>query len=289
MCCLIAIAFWGCAGLAGERLLYDQNGARIGVEKDPTIARSNQPVVNAHPAGITAEEMSALLEAVQVSGWSGTIAGIFESPRQIPLLTQVQLQTFSGPLSEAFRQAGPTERVFFSLPKPDAHYSEDRTAGGLFFRGRYLHVVVTDHSSVIQADTGGGDLKDIRDTKGMKLWLAKPAVEALVPDAEEPRWAPFEVVHISMNAQQVLASSPALHPALVTRERRGEPRALGQNSPSQQDLQNQVRELTNSNLELRERLDEQKTEMKRLNEDMNRLRLELDQAKTGKQPSRRTP
>ena len=84
----------------------------------------------------------------------------------------------SGQLVTAFRQATPSERVFFSLPKPGVAYSDDRTAGSLFLRGRYLHVVLQDHSSFIQADTGGGETKDIRDTKGMKLWVAGPAQAA---------------------------------------------------------------------------------------------------------------
>jgi peptidoglycan hydrolase CwlO-like protein len=58
---------------------------------------------------------------------------------------------------------------------------------------------------------------------------------------------------------------------------------------SEQDLQNQIRDLSNSNTELREQLDEQKAKMKDLTDDMNRLRLELDQTKTGKPPVRKNP
>ncbi len=172
---LVLAGMVGCAGFSGQRVIYDQAGARIGIETDPSVARSNQPVGNVHPANVSAEDIGKLLGVVQVSGWSGTIAGIFDSPRPVPLFTDEQLKMFSVPLSDALGQAGPTERVFFSFPKPEVAYSEDRTAGAIFLRGRYLHVVVTDHASVIQADTGGGDPKDIRDTKGMKLWVARPA------------------------------------------------------------------------------------------------------------------
>ena len=74
--------------------------------------------------------------------------GVFVAPPPLPLLTPEELQTYSGPLTEALKAAGPTERVFFSFPKPGGRYSEDRTAGALFVRGRYLHLVVTDHSSI---------------------------------------------------------------------------------------------------------------------------------------------
>jgi hypothetical protein len=189
-------------------MVYDQDGATIAVEADPSVTRSKQPVTNAHPARLTTEDVKALLSVVQISGWSGTIAGIFQSPRPIPLLTDDQLTNFAAPFAAALAEAGPSERVHFSFPKPGVTYSEDRTSGALFLRGRYLHLVVTDHSSVLQADTGGDNLKDIRDTKGLKLWIARPGVEAIVPDAELPRWAPFETTHVSLNVKDLLAHRP---------------------------------------------------------------------------------
>ena len=275
-----------CACATGQRMTYDQNDVRIGVEPDPSVTRSKQPVANAHPAQVTSEELKTLLGVVRVSGWSGTLAGIFETPRPVPLLTDAQLNSHVAHISDAFAQAAPNERVFFSFPKPDVHYSEDRTTGALFLRDRYLHVVVTDHSSVIHADTAGGDARDIRDTKGMKLWIAKPAGEAPVPDAEEPRWAPFETVHISLNVKQALARQ-ATPPVPVSREQGRTPTPAQQGS--RQEMQDQIRELTDSNTELREQLDEQKAMMKDLSEDINRLRRELDQNKAGKPPARKTP
>ena len=272
-----------------ERLVYNGEGVRIGIETDPSVVRSHQPVNNTQPAHVTTDDMTTLLGAIRVSGWSGTIAGIFGTPPPVPLLTEAQLQGFSGHLSDALKEAGPTERVFFSFPKPGVEYSEDRTTGAIFLRGRYLHVVVTDHSSVIQADTAGGDLKDIRDTKGMKLWIAKPAVEAMVPDAEEPRWAPFETVHISLNVKEALALHAANPPARIGRDRNSQSPTSEQTNSPQPDLQDQIRELTNSNQELRGRLDEQKAQMKNLTEDLNRLRLELDQGKAANPPSRKNP
>ncbi|HEX5549713.1 MAG TPA: hypothetical protein VFX36_02710 [Nitrospira sp.] len=283
-CVLLFSALGACA--TGQRMTYDQDDIRIGVETDPSVTRSKQPVANAHPAQVTSEELKTLLGVVRVSGWSGTIAGIFETPRPVPLLTEAQLNSHAAHFSEAFAQAGPNERVFFSFPKPDVHYSEDRTTGALFLRDRYLHVVVTDHSSVIHADTAGGDARDIRDTKGMKLWIAKPAGEATVPDAEEPRWAPFETVHISLNVKQALARQ-ATPQAPVSREPSRTPTPAQQGS--RQEMQDQIRELTDSNTELREQLDEQKAKMKDLSEDINRLRRELDQNKAGKPPARKTP
>ncbi|SPP65099.1 hypothetical protein [Nitrospira lenta] len=276
-----------------ERIVYDQQGIRIGLEPDPTLSRSAPLTLNRHPAELSVTELEALLRVIQVSGWSGTLVGILSTPQPIPLFTPKELAMVSGKLVAAFRQATPTERIFFSLPKPDVAYSEDRTVGALFMRGRYLHVVVQDHAAFIQADTGGGELKDLRDTKGMKLSVAGPAQAAMVPDLEEPQWAPFETVHLSLNIKDVLAHLTAPLPARTIRSGAELPPAALQKTGSaaapSDELQLQIRELTSSNLELRSRLDDQKKKMEELNAQMERLRLELDQTKSKKQPSRTRP
>jgi hypothetical protein len=285
-----------CSLFAGaERVLYEQQGIRIGVEPDPSINRANGSAVNAHPSDLSAADWERILSAIQVSGWSGTLAGILGDPRPIPLLTTDELPVVSQQVATAFRQVSPVERVFFSLPKSGPAYSEDRTAGSLFIRGRYVHLVLHDHSAFIQADTGGGEPKDIRDTKGMKLWIASPARAATVPDVEEPAWAPFESTHISVTLKEVLAQRALPTAARQNRDDRGtSPPAAVATGPSQdrsaaspQDLQLQIKELTSSNLELRGRLEEQMKKMEQLNTQMEQLRLELDKTKSKKQPARK--
>ena len=289
-------ALSACSHLTTERMVYDQQGIRIGVEADPTVSRSPQSVSNSHPADFTTEEIQSLLQVLQVSGWSGTIVGMLGTPRPVPLFKASELANIAPHLAKAFHEARPTERVFFSLPKPEVSYSEDRTAGTLFLRGRYLHVVVTDHSAFIQADTGGGDLKDLRDTKSMKLLVAGPAQAAMIPDLEEPRWAPFETVNISLNVKEVLAQRTKTPAVRVSREEPAPPSAASsslplkiQPGPSPTDWQLQIRELTTSNQELRGRLDEQNKRMQRLMDDMEQVRLELDKAKSKKPLPQKTP
>lgn len=275
-----------CALLPNHRVTFNQDDAQIGIEDDPTISAKQTDVQNAHPAQLSVEQVRSLLSVIQVSGWSGTLMGIFVSPPPFPLLSPEELQKYSSPVADALKEAGPTERVFFSFPKPGGRYSEDRTAGALFLRGRYLHVVVTDHSSILRADTGGDNLRDIRDTKGMKLWIAKPAELATVPDAEEPKWASFETTHISLNYIQALA---LLTTAPSNREGRANlkpPPPSGDPAPKQ-DVREQVRELTDSNRQLREQLDDQSKKTKELSDEIDRLRQEVDQTKPAKSSPRK--
>jgi hypothetical protein len=290
-----AIPVGGCHLMSTGRTLYDRQDIRIGIEPDASVSRSRHEALNNHPAALTQTEIESLLSVIQVSGWSGTLIGAFAPPRPIPLFTAKELSTIVGPLAAAFQEAKPTERIVFSLPKPDVAYSEDRTEGALFLRGRYLHVVVTDHSSVIRADTGGGEPKDIRDTKGLKLWIAAPAQAVLVPDAEEPQWAAFEPVHISLSVKDVMTLAQARRPVRTTQASTPRAPSTGSSSvmtsegPNQADLQLQIRELTKSNLDLRERLDDQTKRMEQLNDQLDQLRLELDKAKSKKLPSRKSP
>lgn len=287
LCALVALS--ACGVFNGGRLIYDQEGVRIGVENDPSVSRSSQPVLNSHPADLSPKELESLLQVLQVSGYSGTLVSLFANSQPIPLFNPKELSSIAGHLAAAFRQAKPEERIFFSLPKPEVTYSEDRTVGSMFFRGAYLHVVVTDHSSFVRTDTGGGDYKDPRDTKGMKLWVAGPTQAAMVSDLEEPRWAPFEKVHISLNVREVLAPRasqprrssvgavvPPSAPALSS--------PASENSVTTKDLEMKMRELSGANRDLRNQLDEQNKRMQQLQDQVEQLRRDLPNPDPKDQP-----
>ncbi|MDK2745347.1 MAG: DUF3450 domain-containing protein [Nitrospira sp. BO4] len=269
-----------CAFFNNGRSVYDREGIRIGINADPTVRRSIPTDLNNHPIALTPMEFESLLQVIQVSGFSGTLVGMLTTPQPVPLLTPQELSKISGPLAAAFREAKPTERVSFSLPKPNVTYSEDRTTGFLFFRGRYLHVVLTDHASFIHTDTGGGESHDIRDTKGMRLWVAGPASTVMVSNVEEPRWPYFEKIHISLAVKEILAqkeNSPAagtnqgLIRAAGSLPPASPPESLHQ-SVSPDDVQRQIRDLSRTNQDLRGRLDEQHKRMQELQDQVERLR-----------------
>lgn len=291
-----AVTISACAGLLDERVVHEQQGRRVAIQPDPSIRRETSPATNNHPATLSPDEFRVLLGTLEVSGGSGTLTSLIAPPRPIPLLQPTELDALAEPLATAFRQAGPRERVWFTLPNRQRPYSDDRITGALFFRGAFLHVILTDHSAFERADTGGGEEKDWRDTKGMKLWLARPLRAAGVPPQEEPRWAPFETVHVSLHVSETLAikrvearmksardsGSPAAPPPPPDT-----PPATGKAAPDpSEDLRLQIRELTNSNLELRGRLDQQSREMKALQDEISRLQQKLTPAKPKSQATK---
>ena len=301
--CLVALMCltFACSLLSGGKVLFDQQNSQVGLQTDPTVHRGPSPTENSHPAQLTTEEIRVLLGSLMVSGWSGTLVGLLEQPRPVPVFTDIELNRIAAPVAQAFQQASRTERVFFSLPKSQTSYSEERTTGALFLRGRYLHIVLTDHSAFTRADTAGGEVKDLRDTKGMKLWAAAPATAAMVPDAEEPRWAYFEKVHLSLNAKEVLAlrnrpaapSPEGSHSIPLPAANSTETGVKGSvpvdaTGSQAEELRLQVRELTTSNLELRNRLDNQRKQMQALQDQLTQIQQDLDSARAKSKTPRRS-
>jgi len=305
---LLCGSLTACNALNHERLVYDEQDVQIGIQHDPSTRSSPPTIVNSHPARITAEEIHLLLGSVQVSGWSGMIGGLLRDPRPIPLLKEEELNRVARPLVAALSQAGPEERVFFSVPNLAVPYNDDRTAGSLFIRGPYLHVILQDHTAFVRTDTGGGeDYKDPRETKGMHLWLTRPAQAASLSPADTPAWGPFERVHISMKIQDVLAArtalpiaaqagqpvpqAPAMQPAPLPPTQPTSKGGTGASvaAESVEDLRLMLRELSAANLELRGRLKDQAQDMQSLKDELAKLKQALTDNKANTKPRRKAP
>jgi len=271
LCCLVLFA--ACGLTSHQRVLYDSAGIQVGIITDlSTDEHASPPVVNRHPVEFTPREIRSLIGSLEVSGYSGTVLGLFTNPQPKPVFTEAEILLLAEPLAAAFHQATPRERVFFAIQNPNATYETDRTSGSLFFRHDYFHVILTDHYAFQKADPGGGETRDLRDTKGMKLWVVAPAKVASVPDNKEPHWTAFEKAHISFKPIEVLAvqsraaESAAQQPAVKTDA------SAANSTDSVNDLRLQVRELTSANLELRSRLKEQSDMIEKLKSQVDQLR-----------------
>ena len=262
---LSLLVLTACGATSQQRVLYQQSGIQVGIATDlSTNEHGATPIKNRHPVILTSREVRSLLGSLEISGWSGIVIGLFSTPQPRPVFTETELVELAEPLASAFREATPRERVFFAIQNMDAPYESDRTAGSLFFRDDYLHVVLTDHYSFLKADPGGGETHDPRDTKGMKLWVAGPAMAASVPAEKEPRWTAFEKVHISLKPVEVLAVQRAPQSA----------KDSSNATESVNDLRLQIRNLTNANLDLQSQLKEQSDTIQKLQAEFEGLRQE---------------
>jgi hypothetical protein len=284
LACLLVLI--GCGTTSQQRILYEASGIQIGIMTDlSTNDDGSSPVRNRHPADLTPREIRSLIGSLEVSGWSGTILGLLTAPQPKPLFTEAERAELAEPLAAAFHAATPRERVFFAIQNPDAPYDTDRTSGSLFFRDDYLHVVLTDHYAFLQADPGGGEKRDPRDTKGMKLWLIRSAPAATVPEKKEPRWNAFEKVHISFVPAEVLAgqrvpqtttgsSRPQVTTPVVPQPSLNADTAATSAPESLNNLRLQLRELTKDNLDLRSQLKDQSDTIEKLKAEFEGIRNE---------------
>src|SRR5437868_14380188 len=271
-----------CGATSQQRIFYQASGIQVGITTDlSTNEHSDPPVRNRHPAHLTPRDIRSLLGSLEVSGWSGIVTGLFSTPQPKPVFTETERIELAEPLVAAFREATLRERVFFTIQNMDAPYESDRTFGSLFFRDDYLHVVLTDHAAFLQADPGGGEMRDPRDTKGMKLWVVGPAEAATVPKEKEPHWTAFEKVHISLNPIEVLAGQRFSQPPAGSSRSQipppvvGKPAIKGDTSAtntteSVNDLRLQIRELTNANIDLRSQQKEQANTIEKLQAEFER-------------------
>jgi hypothetical protein len=292
-----------CGATSQQRLIYQASGIQVGLTTDvSTKEQSSSSVRNRHPADLTPKDIRSLIGSLEVSGWSGTMIGLFSTPHPRPVFTEQEIIALGEPLATAFREATPKERVFFVIQNPTAPYETDRTSGSLFFRDDYLHVVLTDHYAFLQADPGGGEKRDPRDTKGMTLSVIGPARTANVSDQKQPQWNAFEKVHISLKPAEILAGqrepqTPAdSSRPQVTLPATGQPTmkadtAATNMTESVNDLRLQLRELTNANLDLRSQLKEQSNTIEKLKADFEGLRNEKNPGTSkplsGPKPSRK--
>ena len=172
--CLLGLT--ACGVTSQQRLIYQAPGIQVGLTTDvSTKEQSSSSVRNRHPADLTPQDIRSLIGSLEVSGWSGTMMGLFSTSHPRPVFTEKEIIALGEPLATAFREATPRDRVFFVIQNPTAPYETDQTSGSLFFRDDYLHVVLTDHYAFLQADPGGGEKRDPRDTKGMTLSIVGPA------------------------------------------------------------------------------------------------------------------
>ena len=299
--CLLVLT--ACGATSQQHVLYQASGIQVGIMTDlSTNEQAASPVRNRHPADLTPQDIRLLIGSLEVSGWSGTMIGLFSTPQPKPMFTEAERAELAEPLAAAFHEATPRERVFFAIQNPDAPYDTDRTSGSLFFRDDYLHVVLTDHYAFLQADPGGGEKRDPRDTKGMKLWVVGSTGAATVLEEKEPHWNAFEKVHISLTPVEVLAGQRVPQAATGSSRPQVALPAAGQPSlkadtaatnatESVNDLRLQMRDLTNANLDLRSQLKEQSDTIEKLKAEFEGLRNEKNpgtsRPSSGPKPSRK--
>ena len=107
MCLTSACSLW-----SGGTLLYNQQDSQVGLQPDPTISRGSSDGESAACADDDGGDSVLSVRCPMVSGWSGTLVGILEQPRPVPVFTDTELNPYRRADRTSLSAGGPHTRVF---------------------------------------------------------------------------------------------------------------------------------------------------------------------------------
>ena len=283
----------GCmAGRQTAAPLYQDESLTVSLESNP--AGAGQAIDGKGAQTITAQQLSGILR-----GLSGR--GKFDSQPE-PVFQDEELKRVSGELSKGLRVASPQERVAFELRRA-REKGRAVTSGAIYLRGNLLYV------SLVQFRSAGSVRFDDAE------YIEKPNFELLYEPAEAviqkqqgfaSRWIGAGYPEVIVDVQKVSEgyASAKAKSAYVPRAESSEPvrppqTPQGATTPKTEPaaitptvpvspavtieaLQRQVKELTDSNQDLRAKLKEtldRQDQSRAVNEELARLRQDLAEAK----------
>lgn len=245
----------------------------VWLEADPTLRSSDLSARNNHPFQMTERRLTTILRAIRVRSGRGLLQTL--SPKE-PAFSAEELRSLAPLLSQALGKASPRERVAFRLRHPESVAGD--TTGSLFVRGPYLHVVLADHPVFNREDPEGAATRDHHIFFEHEEYLVTVGTEG------SPRWADSDRTHLSIDYRRLRTDAKIVGTSQADQVQEAQvERAQVQEAPIPQAmvprLQEQVQELTHSNLDLREKIKTLQKELAESRQVAKRLSSELDEAK----------
>jgi hypothetical protein len=293
---LLAGALAGCGLFApSSRVLYEENRTVIQLEKDPS------EVGNTHPTSVSSSQMAKILDGVLIQHERAVAMSVFKGTGRLEPAFNVEEVALLAPLlSKGLQQADPSQRVGFTFwsPMPGRGYAA--FAGAVLVRDPYLVFILKEHPGSDWQDGAATPPQpalfalDFRQDAYLKpgskeeragSYRARPTLQidyrrylaALDGQSGSPPTAKETAVLVpsapaSAETRPPAVFSPAPTPREMTKPD-GDPVA---------ELQRQIKELTDSNQDLRARLKDMRDRQDRsqaMNEELIRLRQDLAEAK----------
>ena len=286
----------GCANwFRTEAPVYQDDFLKVWLESNPDKAGSIQGSRDAQV--LTAQQLASVLKGVQgrkVTGWMKSV--VDQSPQE-PVFLESELPLVSREILNGLRLASAQERVSFRLLR--AGKAREETGGAIFMRGSLLYLTLAKFRFVERMAYEGAE-----GGSGKEMELSYEPSDALVQRQQgfTSQWLGADRAEVIVDVRKVTGSSlPAGSPAAdrraeplvpvqppqtptVTPPAKSEPAGTAQASSATvvESLQRQVKELTESNQELRaalKTLQGRRDQSTVLTEELIRLRQELAETK----------
>jgi hypothetical protein len=260
----------GCmTGLQTTGPLYQDESLAVRIESNP--AGTGQMIDGKGTQTITAQQLSGILRGLYGRRNSG-------SAQPEPVFQEEELKLVAGELSKGLRVASPQERVTFQLRRARERGREE-TSGAIYLRGNLLYVNLVQFRS-----SGSVRFDDAEYIEKPNFELLFEPAEAVVPKEQGfvSRWvgarSPEVIVDI-LKVSEGYASAGA-RPALVPRRESSEPVRPPQPPPvvapskTESAIAPQASQSSSA-----ASVDALQRQVKELNEELVRLRQELEETK----------
>lgn len=268
--------------------VYQDDSLVVRLESNPAVEGQAQAPKAAQ--AVTAPQLAASLRGLSARKKVGVIQSIIDKPSE-SVFNEGELPLVARELQHALRLASGQERVAFRLFRVGAKGVRDETDGAVFMHGSFLYVTITKfrYSSRVS-------YKDAESAAGFDFALFYEPEDAVIPVQRgfAARWLGSDQPSIIIDTQRFRDdAAPALPTAAVeppattpigVRPATSQVQAVSPSMDSDtiQRLQQQVKELTDSNQELRAKLREaldRQDQSRAVNAELARLRQELAEAK----------
>jgi len=284
MCLVMAVA--GCMPWTRTAPpIYQDDSLIVHLESNP--AGEGQSQAQKAAQAVTAPQLAASLRGLYISRKSGFVQSMISSPSE-PVFNEGELWLVARELQHALRLASDQERVAFRLFRLGAKGVREETDGAVFMKGSLLYVTLTKfrYSSRVSY------YKDAEYASGYDFELFYEPADAVVPSQKgfAARWMGSDQPSIIIDTQRFRDDTPPVLPAAAAeppgptpsnvRPATAQVQAVSPSMDSDmvQKLQQQVKELTDSNQELRAKLKDMRDRQDRsqaVNEELARLRQDL--------------
>ena len=293
---LLAGALAGCALFSSSgRIIHQQGRTTVQLEKDPSAGGTFISTGNSHPASIKAAQVATILRGIQIRSEQGVVGALLSlaAPADAVFMEE-EVMVLAPLLADGLAQAAQSERVGFTHWSSQAGRRNGPLLGHIAIREPYLRFGLNDHPSV-----GWQDPEDPSSPKLFTLEFQQESFVRPVSDEEQKAARKARPI-IQIDYRRYLAAPqdqgaavqarkpPAAAPAPSTSRPVTPPvpaptrEAAVSESSVLKDLQSQVKELTDSNQELRAKLKDMRDRQDQahaVNEELARLRRDLAEAK----------
>jgi hypothetical protein len=129
-----------------SRTIYEDPANFVRVEKDPTVFGELSHTLHSHPVVLTPDQIALILRGFKIREHRVSLhVRIAGEAKKEPVFREAEVAFLAPRISDALKQADPTERVAYYLSQPQTSIKREITTGGLYVRQGRLHFILANH------------------------------------------------------------------------------------------------------------------------------------------------